>query len=478
MTHQITEEPVPLIFKDILRGKKSGELIVNFDNSEKKMYFFQGNFKYARSNLTQERLGEILFKLGKINQMQFWNIQKLIQGEKEKIGKVLVKKNILSQKDIFFGLLYQIRTIAISVFDLTHGNWEFREKSPELPQDINFNIELPAIISEGVKKIRNFSYYSDKFLNLSPTPSGGLSSAGKVLSPEDKIFFHQLSEFTNISCGRLIPRFQIPEEIFWKRITLLYLLNIINLKEITSDNQINKSTEELIHCYEKIKSNKIDHYQLFEVKNTATVNEIKEAYFSFAKKFHPDRIASVADSDIKEKANFVFAAFNKAYETLSDEKKREEYDTQGDKEAATDNSTPENLKEKARIFYLKAKTLFNKKQYWEAATLLDEAVKINQKRAPYVLLLGLSQMNIDSMRRMAEKNLQRAAELEPWNAEPLVALGNLFKSEGLNTRSKTFFLRALSINPDHPLAKKKLEEINQGTSKKITLGSLFRKKKK
>lgn len=476
-SHQIAVEPVPLIFRELLKEKKSGELIISTDQREKKLYFSHGCLKYARSNVVQDRLGEILFKLGKINQTQFWNIQKLLQEEKDKIGKVLVKKNILSRKDVFFGLLYQIRTIAISAFSLNSGNWEFRQKEPELPQDIEFNIELPGIIAEGTKKITNLSPYLQKFGELCPVPADR-QNTGEALSQEDHTFLQKLGEFDKIPCDRLAPRFQIPENLFWRNIILLYLLNILNFEKVNSEAQPDKTTGDLLLYFDKIKKEKIDHYQLLGIETTATPDEIKEAYFSLAKKFHPDRMSNGADSDLKEKANFVFATFNKAFETLSNEAKRQEYDDRGKKEATGDSETNENLKEKARIFYLKAKTLFNKKQYWEATSLLEEAVKIDKTKASYILLLGLSQMHIDSMRRKSEKNLQRAAEMEPWNAEPLVALGTLFKTEGLANRARTFFTRAVSINPEHPVAKKNLQQINQGSSKKISLGSLFGKKKK
>ena len=66
--------------------------------------------------------------------------------------------------------------------------------------------------------------------------------------------------------------------------------------------------------------------EIFGIKNTATFDEIKDAYFDSAKKYHPDRISSAPDPEIKEKANFVFAEINKAYETLTDDEKKREYD--------------------------------------------------------------------------------------------------------------------------------------------------------
>jgi DnaJ-class molecular chaperone len=61
-------------------------------------------------------------------------------------------------------------------------------------------------------------------------------------------------------------------------------------------------------------------YELLGVSETASPDEIKKAYRSLSLKCHPDRNPN--DDGAKEK----FQALNEAYETLSDEGKKQEYD--------------------------------------------------------------------------------------------------------------------------------------------------------
>ncbi|XP_070296896.1 dnaJ heat shock protein family (Hsp40) member A3a isoform X1 [Salvelinus sp. IW2-2015] len=70
-------------------------------------------------------------------------------------------------------------------------------------------------------------------------------------------------------------------------------------------------------------SNKQDFYTVLEVPRTATQKEIKKAYYQMAKKYHPD--TNKEDPKAKEK----FAQLAEAYEVLSDEVKRKQYDTYG-----------------------------------------------------------------------------------------------------------------------------------------------------
>jgi curved DNA-binding protein CbpA len=63
-------------------------------------------------------------------------------------------------------------------------------------------------------------------------------------------------------------------------------------------------------------------YEVLEVPNNATLDEIKKAYKAKAVIFHPDK----NKSDKKKEAELKFLEISDAYQTLSDEKNRKAYD--------------------------------------------------------------------------------------------------------------------------------------------------------
>ena len=67
----------------------------------------------------------------------------------------------------------------------------------------------------------------------------------------------------------------------------------------------------------------LEYYSILEIEKTATTEEIKKAYRKLAMKYHPDR--NKGDKDSEEK----FKKINEAYQVLSDEQKRKQYDMFG-----------------------------------------------------------------------------------------------------------------------------------------------------
>src|SRR2546428_12844872 len=68
---------------------------------------------------------------------------------------------------------------------------------------------------------------------------------------------------------------------------------------------------------------KRDYYEVLGVSRTASAEELKRAYRKLALQFHPDRNPNDPQSEAR------FKEVNEAYEVLSDESKRQRYDSFG-----------------------------------------------------------------------------------------------------------------------------------------------------
>lgn len=104
--------------------------------------------------------------------------------------------------------------------------------------------------------------------------------------------------------------------------SMLYFTIVDPIQELTnySNNQIASEHQYLTSLVEATQTDsEQDHYEVLGVTKDATKHEIHKAFRTLAKKYHPDKNKDKGAQD-------EFIKIFKAYETLSDEKKRKEYD--------------------------------------------------------------------------------------------------------------------------------------------------------
>jgi tetratricopeptide (TPR) repeat protein len=118
----------------------------------------------------------------------------------------------------------------------------------------------------------------------------------------------------------------------------------------------------------------------------------------------------------------------------------------------------ENIK-LADKYFQKAREYFAEKDYHNCIQFCRLAIKFSTDSAPVyaVMAEALSKNPNTKWQKMAEEAFQKACEIDPWNAEYEVALGNFYRGQGLEIRARKHFEKALEILPTHPAAKAALK---------------------
>jgi len=223
-----------------------------------------------------------------------------------------------------------------------------------------------------------------------------------------------------------------------------------------------------------------DYYQLLELQPTASVAEIRRAYFRKAKIYHPDRQAVQSDENTE-----MFLAIQEAYDVLSDAKRRLEYD-QGQASSAeppaasgqargapssksatsgagsnggasggiSTHRGPTLEQEKdARMAYMKAESYLEQGNHEQAARIMRAVARTVPDNPEYLSLAGYLQALEGGDRLHAARDLcQKAVEAQPFNALFLARLGFVYEEVGLRSRAESYYAQALAKNPKQPLA--------------------------
>ena len=203
-----------------------------------------------------------------------------------------------------------------------------------------------------------------------------------------------------------------------------------------------------------------DYYAVLGVAEDAPQDEIRDSYYKLVKDYHPDVNQSIP-GDIREKAQEIFTAINSAYETLSDNEKRRNYNSE---EEITELKTQAQSIYEAEVEYKRGIVLLVQRNYGEAASKLGEALKINPEESAYIGAYAWARFlsSEDKNGNLSEiiGDLTKAIEINPTIAENYYYLGSIHKSLGDTDKAEQNYHKALETDPNYIEAKRELRLIN------------------
>ena len=231
--------------------------------------------------------------------------------------------------------------------------------------------------------------------------------------------------------------------------------------------------------FARLKSAK-DHYEVLDVSRRASIDEIKNAYHTLARRFHPDCFHK-SEPELRSRVDSAFARIAQAYETLSDQSLRNDYDTKrtsksrqtvGQKSSTAAKSqngsrqtSPGSETSQAETSFQRGLEAMRLNRLDEALRLLAEAAMLAPREARYRAHYGHALIGQSNTRRIAETELKAALSLEPDNTSYRVMLAELYKEVGLRRRAEGELERALTADPKNEGALALLSSLKNQTLK-------------
>jgi len=166
----------PKILQTIWQKEKTGVLNLFRNDLNKSIYFKNGEIIFAVSLYPDDRLGEVLLKTGKIRYKEYEISVELLKRTGKRQGTILVEEGLIAPKDLFEGVILQVKEIVLSLFTWISGDYKFTEGSLPSEEVITLNIGTGDLILEGIKRIRDWT----RLLKELPSPNAIIKTSGDL----------------------------------------------------------------------------------------------------------------------------------------------------------------------------------------------------------------------------------------------------------------------------------------------------------
>ena len=199
----------------------------------------------------------------------------------------------------------------------------------------------------------------------------------------------------------------------------------------------------------------LTHYELLELPETATDDQIFDAYMQCARLVHPSHVPRLSLEGLAAGPELLFERATLAYLILSDDDRRHAYHVKIGLAAPDSGPVPvgeERLAEQRKIAernYKLALEHAEDGEYFYAIELLHQACRFDRK-AKYHALLARCQSHNPKWIRKAIQNYSRAIELDPADDESRMAVAELYERDGNLPMARREYLALLERVPGHP----------------------------
>src|SRR3954470_20367768 len=153
----------------------NGELLVLERSSSRSLYFDQAQVVGAQSTVQSERLGEVLYRYGILDQEQMTRCSDATANGPLRFGEAAVQFGFVTREKLFALAARQIEEIFYGVLLVSGGTFYFLDTFEEANLSIRQKLSVPTLIREGVRRMHETRYFraripSDQHV---PAPSPG-----------------------------------------------------------------------------------------------------------------------------------------------------------------------------------------------------------------------------------------------------------------------------------------------------------------
>lgn len=510
----LTDHPLAEILIELLDARLDGSLRLSAHNAKAIIYVRDGEVVFAVSNQRRHRTFQLLLDAGLVTKHQLIGIPDFT-NDRVLFGAAAAS-GIVTDDEIRNITKRQVEAVVVESLGWRDGSWTFSALA-KLKEDVRVSIDIFGMLTKHARElpreqiVRRFKSLKETFgrrptppsnINLNPREAFLLSRFESGLLCIDELIAltglpdaETLHGLYSLWISGFVSRSGYAAAISQRRASELLSAKLELKKEIETipaaavvekpkpvDNPATPEPakasqpepppkrEISLEAYLSQVERSETHYETLNVSLEAQVAEIKQAYFTLAKRFHPDLFHRNTDAETQRRVQDAFTQIAHAYETLRNEESRLRYNyrlksildelrRQGKAGIKSEKTTDhKNLTEASEIFD-HGFNLLMQEDYEGALPYLTRAVSMAPDVARYHAYFGKVLSADRSQKFKAEQELQTAIKLDPENPTFRLMLAEFFIDFNLLKRAEGELNRLLTSFPDNSEARALLDSL-------------------
>ena len=511
--------------------ERTGILDLQVGELDRKLVLVDGEVRYVASGDAEEKLPVRLVSKGLVTR------QALVEASKgNDLRKALAAAGALSEEAHDRALLGLVADVVTKVFPATDGTFQFVDKAElQLPGLLSSHDMVPTFWAAARQCSAAFAttFLGDPAQRLTRAPDDAVVEHLSDLSPQEGYVLSRIDGYCSVNdvlsvsplgadetrrfifglcCIGLVdavarPRLRLPKptgKAGKRRVKIsaprpaqaassVTVGGTIPMSEEAQAARAAPSGEGLTSSWlagslepgsleavrdMHVRTASANHYAVLGVAAAADVDEIRHAYYSLARLYHPDRFGRETSPHDRDMVEDLFSRIGSAFDVLSDPVTRREYDHKLESGAiAAEQEQREkkvDRKDIARGSHEKGKFLLSIGDRVKGLQFLEHAVEADGDTYEYRMTLAHVLVGDSRTRKRAERHLLEAIRIDPSKAEAYYLLGTVYKAANLKSRAIELFHKGLSWDATHEGIHKELADMDDAGGR---LGGLFGKKK-
>lgn len=425
-----------------------------------------GRVATVASNVIEEQLVETLVRRGELDAGGRAAVADAARASGIGVGAYLARHDAVPAERLTEAAAEHARTLVQDTLGWSDGSLTFAAGRPDLKGEPEAALDPVELLVDAARRVDSLDAVRGRIGPETRPATVERADALAARLPDEPVVAYLLERADGTKeASTLIGGSPADAETTWRALYALMLTGAIEPRKPGRGDQAALDAKvtrtELLARLERAESS--DYYAVLEINGHATPDQIREAYYFLARRFHPDRFRSGPLADLLPRIDSYFAKVTEASNTLSDAELRSAYD---ERRAATrgDERQDQDTAYLAKQNYLHAKTLIQRGRFTDAATALENALKLDESEPTYHYELGALLAANPRYRTDAERHLLRASELDPSLLEVYLALGTLYEKAGRPEEAARSYRELLRWEPGHLEAGERLAAMGQPTS--------------